>query len=348
MKYLKPTTCISCAIIIAFLLLPFLGEAKETREVYTGAKPSVVLIISYDHNNIPLCMGSGFYIKKNTLLTNYHVLRGGSSFVCKLIGQEKRFKGIRITHFSKSLDLALLEVDSDGIPLPIAKNGTAQVGDKVVAIGNPKGLEGTVSEGIVSGLRPVEQFNIFQITAPISPGSSGGPVLNTQGEVLGVATFTITDAQNLNFAVPAFLFSELEKRKRQWEPKTKGQVTPKTGTAGVELALYRKESVGAYEIYSISNTTTRSIKNFVGIFLYHDMDGKIIHFRLVRIPSPIPAGLAEMNKELAPRALRQFGYQKNAECYNSRDELYDIELRVLTYEIVEKNSQADIFDLMQK
>lgn len=346
---MKPAIRMSYLATLAFLLLPLLGEAKETREVFAGAKHSVVLIISYDRNNIPLSMGSGFYVKKNTLLTNYHVLEGGRSFACKLIGQDKRFKGTRITHFSKSLDLALLEVDLEGVPIPIAKDGTAQVGDKVVAIGNPKGLEGTVSEGIVSGLRPVEQFNIFQITAPISPGSSGGPVLNTQGEVLGVATFTIADAQNLNFAVPASLFTELERRKRQWEPETKGQITPRTGTAGIELALYRKESTDLYEVYSIRNTTTRPIKNLVGVFLYRDMNGKIIHFRLVQVPSIIPAGLAEMRKDSAQRVLGQtFGYHKNAKSYNSRDELYDIELRVLAYEIVEHDSQPDIFDVMQR
>jgi len=76
------------------------------------------------------------------------------------------------------------------------------VGDEVFVVGNPYGLEGTLSQGIMSGLRSVGPDSLLQITAPISPGSSGGQVLNSQGEVIGVAVATLTDGQNLNFAIP--------------------------------------------------------------------------------------------------------------------------------------------------
>jgi len=348
MNHVRP---ILLAIVATAMLFPLISEAKETREVYANAKGSVVLIISYDRNNIPIGMGSGFYVKQKTILTNYHVLEGGTSFTCKLIGQKRRFKGTRIVHFSKSIDLALLEVDLEGRPLPVARDGTAEVGDKVIAIGNPKGLEGTVSEGIVSGFRPVEQFSIFQITAPISPGSSGGPVLNVQGEVLGVATFTITDAQNLNFAVPAFLYIELEKHKRQWEPKTKGQIALQRGSAGIELALYRKEPADYDEVYSLRNTTTHAVKNLIAVLLYKDMSGKIIHYRFIRNPATIPSGLAQMTKNSTVGTScpgYDFGYYENKRYGDKHDILYDVELRVLAYEIVEQEQQPDIFDVIQK
>ena len=79
----------------------------------------------------------------------------------------------------------------------------AQVGETVYAVGNPRGLEGTFSQGIISSIRPVGSDKLIQITAPLSPGSSGGPVLNRKGEVIGVSVFTIRNGQNLNFAIPS-------------------------------------------------------------------------------------------------------------------------------------------------
>ena len=93
------------------------------------------------------------------------------------------------------------------------------VGDKVVAIGNPRGLEGAVPEGIVGAIRgTAEGVQVLQITAPISPGSSGGPLFSAAGEVVGVTTATLRDSQSLNFAVPAALLLTLRDKGREWEP----------------------------------------------------------------------------------------------------------------------------------
>lgn len=86
--------------------------------------------------------------------------------------------------------------------------GMEEVGSKVYAIGNPRGLEGTISDGILSGKRENEGIEYLQITAPISPGNSGGPVLNEKGEVIGVSTFTFKNSQNLNFAMPIKYINE--------------------------------------------------------------------------------------------------------------------------------------------
>jgi tetratricopeptide (TPR) repeat protein len=100
-------------------------------------------------------------------------------------------------------DLATLSVDVDltSKPLPLA-TGTISTGEQIFAIGNPEGFEKTISQGIVSGLRIRDGRNLLQITSPISHGSSGGPILNGKGEVVGVAVGMIQDGQNLNFAVP--------------------------------------------------------------------------------------------------------------------------------------------------
>ena len=126
-----------------------------------------------------------------------------------------------------------------------------QIGDKVIAIGNPRGLEGSVSEGIISGLRPVDDFKIYQITAPISPGSSGGPLFDQNGNVIGITTASITDGQNLNFAIPVALIERL--KKSSFRP---------TETALSLVGFARNWSWNGGKIeYSLKNNTKQAIKN---------------------------------------------------------------------------------------
>src|SRR5204863_3042512 len=110
-------------------------------------------------------------------------------------------------------DLALLQVDVPrelAIPLPVIR-AVPQEGESIVVIGNPYGLEGSVSNGIVSAVREISGYGkIIQITAAISPGSSGSPVVNMQGQVIGIATLQITGGQSVNFAIPSERISQLQ------------------------------------------------------------------------------------------------------------------------------------------
>jgi len=110
-------------------------------------------------------------------------------------------------------DIALLKVDAPaGVirPLPLDKT-SPQEGESIVVIGNPLGLEGSVTNGIVSAVRDIPTFGrIIQITAPISSGSSGSPVVNMQGQVIGIATLQITGGQSVNFAIPSERISQLQ------------------------------------------------------------------------------------------------------------------------------------------
>src|SRR5205814_3847452 len=92
------------------------------------------------------------------------------------------------------------------------------IGDAVYAIGNPIGLEGTFSQGVVSGVRAFGSDRLLQITAPISPGSSGGPVLDQTGTVVGVSVMSIVTGQNLNFAIPSEYVARLQSRKTEVRP----------------------------------------------------------------------------------------------------------------------------------
>jgi S1-C subfamily serine protease len=105
--------------------------------------------------------------------------------------------------YDKSRDVAIIKAHGvDFRTLTLGDSDRLQVGEEVVAIGNPLSLESTVSNGIVSAIRTVDEGKFVQITAPISPGSSGGPLFNMSGEVVGITTSHLVGGQNLNFAIP--------------------------------------------------------------------------------------------------------------------------------------------------
>jgi hypothetical protein len=170
--------------------------------------PSVVLIKTYDSQGNDLGLGSGFIIsKEGDVVTCYHVMRGFSKAVVNT-SDGKEFQVKNITAINKSNDLvrmSLSTTDHNFTNLGL-NTTTPQVGQEVIAIGGPLGLENTVSQGIVSAIRE----NKTQITAPISPGSSGGPVLNMNGEVIGIVSSQMIEGQNLNFAIPACLISTMQ------------------------------------------------------------------------------------------------------------------------------------------
>jgi S1-C subfamily serine protease len=136
-------------------------------------------------------------------------IRGAQSESAKLIGQDGVVALEGVIAFDEKHDLALVRAPIPAPSLSINEKTAAEIGETVFAVGNPEGLEGTFSQGIVSGIRNTLEGKWIQITAPISPGSSGGPVLNSKGEVLGIAVATLRSGQNLNFAIPAGVLSDL-------------------------------------------------------------------------------------------------------------------------------------------
>jgi len=169
-------------------------------------KPSTVIIFVYDDKGEFLKLGSGFFISQNgDVITNYHVLQGASSAETKT-ADEKTYPITYIVAGDEQNDIIRLSVNIPSqyvYPLSLSKT-IPEVGERIIVYGSPLGLENTVSDGIVSAIRDIPDYGrIIQITAPISPGSSGSPVLNMKGEVIGIATFQIIEGQNLNFAIPS-------------------------------------------------------------------------------------------------------------------------------------------------
>jgi hypothetical protein len=178
---------------------------KNIPAIAKAANGAIVSIVMSGKDGHPLAQGSGFLVSKDGLIvTNYHVIAEGTSAVVKFPdGAFYIVDGVLAP--DKIRDLAIIKIHGKTFrTLTLGNSDRVQVGEEVVAIGNPLSLESTVSNGIVSGIRTVpEQGGKFlQTTAPISPGSSGGPLFNMRGEVIGVNTMYLKGGENLNFAIP--------------------------------------------------------------------------------------------------------------------------------------------------
>ena len=197
----------SLEIVICLVVLighPHAACAQTAQENAKRAFGATVLLVMEDANGQPRSLGSGFVVHDGEIASNLHVVEGGTRGYAKLVGQKTKYDIEGITAVDPKWDLVVLKISAAGSPmLPLGNSDAVQVGESVYAVGNPQGLEGTFSQGIVSSIREVGTDRLLQITAPISPGSSGGPVLNTKGEVIGVSVATFRGGQNLNFAIPS-------------------------------------------------------------------------------------------------------------------------------------------------
>ena len=198
-KYLLP------AISLLFLAASHAAAQDALPELVRRIKPSVVAIVTYDVKGEKLSRGSGFFTAPDRVVTNRHVLEGAYKAEIHTVN-ELAYSVKGVLAVDGEGDIALLQVEiPPGVASPLTVVRTSpQEGESIVVIGNPLGLEGSISNGIVSAVRDIPNFGrIIQITAPISQGSSGSPVVNMRGEVVGVATLQLTDGQSLNFAVPS-------------------------------------------------------------------------------------------------------------------------------------------------
>jgi Trypsin-like peptidase domain len=179
------------------------GRHLDIPAISRKANGSIVSIVMSDKDGHPLAQGSGFLVTKNgRVVTNYHVIKNGASAVIKL--PDGAFFAIDgVLAFDKGHDVAVIKAHGGNFQtVALGDSDRLQVGEEVVAIGSPLSLESTVSNGIVSGIRSDDGRRLLQITAPISHGSSGGPLFNLAGEVVGITTAALVGGENLNFAVP--------------------------------------------------------------------------------------------------------------------------------------------------
>lgn len=166
---------------------------------------SSVTIMVADNTHEIIGLGSGVFIEPSIIATNQHVIEKGNSFRIKLNEDEIEYT-VKVVAIDEKNDVALLKTEKDFPDYAVQmQTEMPVVGTHILVAGSPEGLEGTISEGIISSIRRTSDKDLLQISAPISPGSSGGPIVNDNGELIGisVATFNTKRAQNLNFGVPA-------------------------------------------------------------------------------------------------------------------------------------------------
>lgn len=201
---------ISFCIISAFSWSLIFGHPTLSPEqVFKRVSPSVVIIEFYGHplqsGVAPLALGSGVVVGPEEVVTNQHVILHYFGYV--RVRQGKSIWLAFVKYMDRTNDLCILTVPGlNAPPISLAKSASAKVGERVYAIGAPEGLELTLSEGLVSGLRAAgenQQAGIIQTTAAISHGSSGGGLFDRHGALLGITTAFLSEGQNLNFAIPA-------------------------------------------------------------------------------------------------------------------------------------------------
>ncbi len=173
-------------------------SALTPAQIAARATPAVVSIRSSDS------LGTGFLVRRDGwIATNLHVIAGARELTVATTDKHE-YPVVDVLGIDEPRDLALVRIEAKDMSIvPLGDSDLVRPGDTVVAIGHPLGLEDTVSNGLVSAVRAVDNsLSVLQISAPIAPGSSGGPLFSDKGEVIGVVTRYSTAGQNLNFGIP--------------------------------------------------------------------------------------------------------------------------------------------------
>jgi hypothetical protein len=170
-------------------------------DIYKQAHLSVVVVLVGDGNSNVIGQGSGFIVAKNRIVTNHHVVNGAKeALVVFADGASELVEGLAVD--SPAEDLAILVVNTGSrLPLKLGAEDSVRQDDSVYALGAPRGLESSFTNGIVSGFRDLDGHFRLQTTVPIAPGSSGGPLFNSSGRVIGVTTELLADSPGIYFSI---------------------------------------------------------------------------------------------------------------------------------------------------
>ena len=311
-------------------------NTKSSQQIAQEVLPSTVLLEMKDSNGQLRSSGSGFFVRAGEIATNFHVVEEAYEGSAKLFGQAERYDIEGYIALDVNNDLIILKIKDqaqtivDGAALPLGDSESVRTGDQIYAVGNPEGLggnpgglEGTISDGIVSGIRKLNGiYDRIQITAPISPGNSGGPVLNTNGEVIGVSvqalpslssislpnlqeTQYINRAQNLNLAIPSKILDSLCQNIDETsnpiplEKATLQRVVPIRNFGWVGSASYT---------FSLLNRSSRAIKNVRCVVNFKDETGNVFKQDVFLYPWLIPANNIKVVIRLSTYDTGPFGW----------------------------------------
>ena len=234
-------------------------ESIDLKALAKKARPAVLLLVISNAVGKEISSGTGFLVSSDgKLITNFHVIEKAASAVAKA-DNGGLFPVEGILASDPKNDLALLKLKAKDLPfLSLGDSETIEIGTRIAIIGSPLGLEGTLSEGIVSAVREMGEIKKLQITAAISPGSSGSPVMNAKGDVVGIASALLRGGQALNFAVPVEYGVRLLAKTT---PATKPQPLGHAAITGTVEAIYTDPDWRAACIAGTSGNNVESLKH---------------------------------------------------------------------------------------
>jgi len=298
-------------------------QTSNTETVATKSLKSTVMVIMEDNNHQELAYGSGVIIDDNKIVTNRHVIENAYFGKVKKYGSDVTYSIKQVLAIDNSNDLAVLEVSNLHKEVEIKFDTTRpNIGKKVYAVGNPKGLEGTFSEGVVSGIRIFKDSSeLIQISAPISPGSSGGQIIDERNQIIGIAVGGIIEGQNLNFAIPSKKIIALLQDSQtainltdvKSNKKEKGKITAtlKEEVVVKNIVWYKDGGfdpdgfikVNPMVSYSIYNQLDNSISKVRVLFILYDNENTPVDYSYQIIYQTIPSRLATKISNLSGSSL---------------------------------------------
>jgi serine protease Do len=193
---------LACIGIAMAALSPQLRAELKPEDIYAAATPSIITleVENLAHRHFVGCafltLGDGFAI------TAWHVIHDARRVEARF-SDNQRVKVLGVVDKNETLDLALLKLENHSHPQIPLSSVTPRIGSRVYVVGSPRGLDFSISEGLLSQIRTVDGVRYYQLSCPISPGDSGGPVLNDRGEAIGVVSWRQSDAENVGFALPS-------------------------------------------------------------------------------------------------------------------------------------------------
>ena len=238
------------------------GELSPS-EIYQKISNSLVRVDAYDKNGVRYGLGTGWFIgNEGQLVTNYHVIKGAYSLKVERYSNGATYEVTHVLGYNVTNDVAVIKINLNNTPSLQISTSPVKTGEVVYALGNPKGINDIFSSGIISNdSLYATGKECIGFTAPISPGSSGGPLVNTKGQVIGINTLTVVDSQNINLAVKAKYIEALN---------LSSPVTPSK--------LYeQKLTENAYDIfasYIISNATITTENQYMITDSFDGGEGK--------------------------------------------------------------------------
>ena len=284
--------------------------------------------------SILLISGSGFVVRPTgEIVTNYHVIEGARSAIVKFPTMEEKFTVGEIVHLDPVHDLAVIRINFKANPLYVGYDERVQVADKIMVVGNPGGFSAKVSTGIIGGLWKMKNGSrMMHITAPVSPGSSGGPVINEQGELIGVASSGLLGKWNLNLAIPASTLKRLMMQRRLGIPfgtqeiperKQRAELQGKMETSPINIVNFASYSNKV--AFSIQNKTRHDIRKVEFLVVWYHK-GKKVHHNAIPIKDRIPASQTKKIESTASGVAIGSDGSGNLQ--------YSYDVRILDYEIL--------------